>query len=62
MIELCRSVGFTPTLYSGTVESIRAAVDLVAQRRCVLGAPSSCVSPPAGIVWQPVVSPPSHYP
>jgi len=51
-----------PTLYSGTVESIRAAVDLVAQQRCVLCAPSSCVSPPAGIVWKPVFSPPSHYP
>src|SRR5664279_2486388 len=62
VIGLCRSVGFTPTLYSGTVESIRAAVDLVAQQRCVLCAPSSCVSPPAGIVWKPVVSPPSHYP
>ena len=29
VIELCRSVGFIPTLYRGTVESIRAAVDLV---------------------------------
>jgi DNA-binding transcriptional LysR family regulator len=62
VIELCRSVGFAPTLYRGTVESIRAAVDLVAQQRCVLCAPSSCVSPPAGIVWKPVVAPPSRYP
>ena len=62
VIELCRSVGFAPTLYRGSVESIRAAVDLVAQQRCVLCAPSSCVSPPAGIVWKPLVAPPSHYP
>ena len=47
VIELCRSVGFIPTLYRGTVDSIRASVDLVVQRRCVLCAPSSCV-PTAG--------------
>ena len=46
--ELCRSVGFLPTLYRGTVESIRASVDLVAQRRCVLCAPSSCCAGPCG--------------
>src|SRR5688572_6008155 len=62
VIELCRSVGFIPTLYSGTVESIRAAADLVVQRRCVLCAPSSCVSPQTGIVWKPLVAPPSRYP
>jgi DNA-binding transcriptional LysR family regulator len=62
LIELCRSVGFIPILYKGTVESIRAAVDLVVQRRCVLCAPSSCVSLPPGIVWRPLVAPPSHYP
>jgi DNA-binding transcriptional LysR family regulator len=62
VIELCRSVGFIPTLYRGTVESIRASVDLVVQRRCVLCAPSSCVSPTTGIVWKPLVAPPSRYP
>jgi len=62
VIELCRSVGFIPTLFRGTVESIRASFDLVVQRRCVLCAPSSCVSPPAGIVWKPLVAPPSRYP
>src|SRR5690349_9258944 len=34
VIELCRSVGFTPTLYRGTVESIRAAVELIVRGRC----------------------------
>ena len=62
VVELCRSVGFIPTLYSGTVESIQAAIDLVAQRRCVLCTPSSCVPPPTGIVWKPLVAPPSRYP
>jgi DNA-binding transcriptional LysR family regulator len=62
VIELCRSVGFIPTLYSGTVDSILAAVDLVVQQRCVLCAPSSCVPTPAGIVWRPLVAPLSRYP
>jgi DNA-binding transcriptional LysR family regulator len=62
VIDLCRSVGFAPILYRGTVESIRASLDLVVQRRCVLCAPSSCVSPPTGIVWKPLVAPPSRYP
>src|SRR6476620_1144842 len=62
VIELCRSVGFIPTLYRGTVDSIRASVDLVAQQRCVLCAPCSCLPTPAGIVWRPLVSPWSRYP
>ena len=62
VIELCRSVGFAPTPYRGTVESIRASLDLVVGQQCVLCAPSSCVSPPAGIVWKPLVAPPSRYP
>jgi DNA-binding transcriptional LysR family regulator len=62
VIELCRSVGFIPTLYNGTVDSILASADLVAQQRCVLCAPSSCVPTPTGIVWRPLVAPQSRYP
>ena len=62
VIELCRSVGFAPTPFRGTVESIRASLDLVVGQQCVLCAPSSCVSPPTGIVWKPLVAPPSRYP
>jgi DNA-binding transcriptional LysR family regulator len=62
VIELCRSVGFIPTLYNGTFDSILASADLVAQQRCVLCAPSSCVPTPAGIVWRPLVAPQSSYP
>jgi DNA-binding transcriptional LysR family regulator len=63
VIELCRSVGFVPTLYRGTVESIRAAVDLVTQGRCALCVPASCVAAvPEGIVWRPLVAPVSRYP
>jgi DNA-binding transcriptional LysR family regulator len=62
VIELCRSVGFTPTVHHGTVESIRAGADLVTQGRCVLCAPASCVSALPGIVWRNLVEPVSRYP
>jgi DNA-binding transcriptional LysR family regulator len=62
VVELCRSVGFVPTLYRGTVDSVRAAVDLVVQGRCVLCAPASCVSAVARIVWRPMTAPVSRYP
>jgi DNA-binding transcriptional LysR family regulator len=63
VIELCRSVGFVPRLYRGTVESIQAAVDLVAQGRCALCVPASCVAAvPGGIVWRQLVAPVSRYP
>jgi DNA-binding transcriptional LysR family regulator len=62
VIELCHSVGFAPRVYRGTVESIRAAADLVVQGCCVVCAPASCVSVVAGIVWRPLVEPVSRYP
>jgi DNA-binding transcriptional LysR family regulator len=62
VVELCRSVGFTPTVYEGTVESIRAAADLVAQGRCLYCVPSSCISSVPGTVWRPLVDPESRYP
>jgi DNA-binding transcriptional LysR family regulator len=62
VIELCRSVGFVPRLYRGTVESIRAAVDLVAQGRCAPCVPASCVVAVPGIVWRQLVEPVSRYP
>jgi DNA-binding transcriptional LysR family regulator len=63
LVELCRSVGFTPTVYHGTVESIRAGLELVAQGRCVSCVPASCaVAPPPGVVWKPLTEPVSRYP
>jgi hypothetical protein len=62
VVDLCRSVGFLPTLYRGTVESIRAAIDLVVQQRCVHCAPASCVAAAPGVVWRPLTAPASHYP
>jgi DNA-binding transcriptional LysR family regulator len=60
--ELCRSVGFTPTLYHGSVHSVRGAADLITQGRCLVCAPSSCTSTLPGIVWRPLTDPVSLYP
>jgi DNA-binding transcriptional LysR family regulator len=61
-IEMCRSAGFTPTVYEGTVESIRAAADLVAQGRCLYCVPASCISALPGTIWRPLTEPASYYP
>ena len=61
-IEMCRSAGFTPTVYEGTVESVRAAADLVAQGRCLYCVPSSCISGFPGTIWRPLTEPASYYP
>ncbi len=62
LVELCRSVGFVPTLYRGSVDSIRGAADLLTQGRCVLCVPSSCASALPDIVWKPLADPVSRYP
>ncbi|MEU4546327.1 LysR family transcriptional regulator [Nonomuraea dietziae] len=63
VIELCRAAGFTPTVYEGTVQSTRAAADLVLQHRCVLCVPSSFRSSSRpGTVWRPLVEPATRYP
>jgi DNA-binding transcriptional LysR family regulator len=61
-VEMCRAVGFTPTVYEGTVESIRAAADLVAQGRCLYCVPSSCIAALPGTIWRPLTEPASCYP
>lgn len=63
VVELCRTAGFTPTVYEGTVESTRAAADLVLQHRCVLCVPSSSrTSGQPGTVWRPLIEPATRYP
>jgi DNA-binding transcriptional LysR family regulator len=59
---MCRSAGFTPTVHEGTVESIRAAADLVAQGRCLYCVPSSCIAALPGTIWRPLTEPVSYYP
>jgi len=61
-VEMCRTAGFTPTVYRGTVESIRAAADLVAAGRCLYCVPSSCIAALPGTIWRPLTEPTSDYP
>ena len=61
-VEMCRAAGFTPTVYRGTVESIRAAADLVAAGRCLYCVPSSCTTALPGTTWRPLTEPASSYP
>jgi DNA-binding transcriptional LysR family regulator len=61
-IEMCRAAGFTPTIYAGTVESVRAAAGLVAAGRCLYCVPSSCIAALPGTIWRPLTEPASDYP
>jgi DNA-binding transcriptional LysR family regulator len=61
-VEMCRAAGFTPAVYGGTVESIRAAADLVGQGRCLYCVPSSCIAALPGTIWRPLTEPASYYP
>lgn len=61
-VEMCRAAGFTPTVYPGTVDSIRGASTLVAQSRCLYCVPSSCISALPGTIWRPLTDPVSFYP
>jgi DNA-binding transcriptional LysR family regulator len=61
-VEMCRAAGFTPTVYGGTVESIRAAAALVAAGRCLYCVPSSCIAALPGTTWRPLTDPASCYP
>jgi DNA-binding transcriptional LysR family regulator len=61
-VEMCRAAGFTPVVYDGTVESIRAAASLVAQGRCLYCVPSSCIAALPGTIWRPLTEPASCYP
>jgi DNA-binding transcriptional LysR family regulator len=62
VIETCRSAGFTPAVYAGSVQSIGAAADLVAKGRCLYCVPSSCVAALRGATWRPLIEPESRYP
>ena len=51
--EACRSAGFFPAMFPGSVQSLRAAVDLVVQGRCVACVPASAVAPDDEVTWLP---------
>jgi len=60
--EVCRSAGFFPTLYSGSMQSLHAAVDLVLQGRCLLCTPESTAGVSAELVWRPLGPSVPRYP
>jgi DNA-binding transcriptional LysR family regulator len=60
--EMCRAAGFFPDVFPGSVQGLRAAVDLVAQGRCVLCTPESGALWPAEVVWRPLASSAPRYP
>lgn len=60
--EMCRSAGFTPKTYPGTVPSVSGAASLIARGRCVSFVPASCAPAPQGTCWRPLREPSSHYP
>jgi DNA-binding transcriptional LysR family regulator len=62
VVELCRSAGFVPALYRGSVQSIGGAADLINQGRCLACVPSSFTPGHSGLVWRPLVEPASRYP
>lgn len=60
--ELCRAAGFTPRVYTGTVQSLRSAADLVRQHRCLAFAPRSAELMAATVQWRRLVQPSALYP
>jgi len=60
--EMCRSAGFFPALFPGSVQTLRAAADLVAQGRCVLCTPSATAGWPGDVVWRPLGPAAPRYP
>lgn len=62
--EVCRSAGFFPRLFPGSVQTVRAAVDLVAQERCVLCIPAAAAGAAGcpGLAWRPLGPSVPRYP
>jgi DNA-binding transcriptional LysR family regulator len=60
--EVCRSAGFFPALFHGSVQNLRAAVDLVVEDRCVLCIPASAVPYAADVTWRPLEPSVPRYP
>jgi len=60
--EVCRTAGFFPALFHGSVQNLRAAVDLVIEDRCVLCVPASAAPWSAEVTWRPLEPPVPRYP
>ncbi len=60
--ELCRSAGFFPALFHGSVQNLRAAADLVAQGRCILCTPTGRAAESPELIWRPLTEAAPRYP
>jgi DNA-binding transcriptional LysR family regulator len=60
--EICRAADFVPTPHRGSVQTLRAAVDLVARGRCVMCAPASTADVSAPVRWRPFAPSVPRYP
>ena len=60
--EVCRSAGFFPSLYHGSVQNLRAAVDVVTQDLGVLCIPASAARATSEVCWRPLVPAVPRYP
>ncbi|MDG4825659.1 LysR substrate-binding domain-containing protein [Asanoa sp. WMMD1127] len=60
--EVCRAAGFVPRAHPGTVQNLRAAVDLVAAGACVMCAPASSADLAAPTRWRPLAPAVPRYP
>lgn len=60
--EVCRTAGFFPTRCHASVQNLRAAVDIVTQRGCLLCIPASAAHAAAGLRWRPLVPSVPRYP
>jgi DNA-binding transcriptional LysR family regulator len=61
LTELCRSSGFFPDRFRGSVQGLRPGFDLVARGGCAMVVPESAVSS-AGGHWRPLAPPAPRYP
>jgi DNA-binding transcriptional LysR family regulator len=62
VVEVCRVAGFFPALHHGSVQNLRAAVDIINQRQCLLCIPASAAGVAAGLRWRPLVPSVPRYP
>src|SRR5262249_12867623 len=62
VMGMCQAAGFRPTVYPGSVQSVRAAAELVGQQRCLTVIPRSCDLLAPGIRWLPLKDPIDLYP
>jgi DNA-binding transcriptional LysR family regulator len=60
--EVCRMAGFFPALFHGSVQNLRAAVDLAVEGRCLACLPASAAPWSGEVAWRPLEPSVPRYP